>query len=179
MDIILYIIILIFIVSLILFLYVANYNKIQHYKTRIDLAENEIDESLRKKYDIICEINSELKKSLPKKDYLKKYINLKDEKITNFDTDRSLVECVRLINELLDEVKKEDKETAEKKLKEIKKVDEKLTASKNFYNKNTTELNDIIRIFPTNIIAKIHKYKIKAYFDNKNMHDSILDDFKL
>ena len=40
-------------------------------------------------------------------------------------------------------------------------------------------LNTVIRKFPTNIIAKIHRFKIKPFFDGKNMQDAVIDDFKL
>ena len=64
-------------------------------------------------------------------------------------------------------------------LKEINIINETLTSCKTYYNKNTTELNQIIRKFPSNIVAKIHRYKIKPFFDGKNMQDAVIDDFKL
>ena len=64
-------------------------------------------------------------------------------------------------------------------LKEIEQINEILTSCKNYYNKNTSELNKIIRKFPSNIVAKIHRYKIKPFFDGKNMQDAVIDDFKL
>ena len=61
----------------------------------------------------------------------------------------------------------------------IRYSDEILEASKSFYNKYTTEINLIIKSFPTNIIAKIHKIKVRNYFDGKNMFDEEIKDFKL
>ena len=61
----------------------------------------------------------------------------------------------------------------------IRRIDEKLCAAKNYYNKNTSLENQIIRKFPTNVIAKIHKFKIKLFFDGKDMEDEIIDDFKI
>ena len=57
--------------------------------------------------------------------------------------------------------------------------DEKLEAAKSFYNKYTSKLNEVIRKFPSNIIALIHQIKTKAYFDGKNMFDDEIEDFKL
>lgn len=65
------------------------------------------------------------------------------------------------------------------KLKEIEKINETLVSCKTYFNNNTSELNKLIRKFPTNIIAKIHGYKIKPFFDGKNMQDAVIDDFKL
>ena len=82
----------------------------------------------------------------------------------------------------------DDKRTDRDKLKffsslevpvDIDKIDENLLAGKNYYNKNTSELNKIIQKFPSNFVAKLHRYKIKPFFDGKNMQDTIIDDFKL
>ncbi|MBD8921895.1 hypothetical protein EGR52_00520, partial [bacterium] len=66
-----------------------------------------------------------------------------------------------------------------KDLKEIDKINETLTSCKTYFNNNTSELNKLIRKVPTNIVAKIHGYKIKPFFDGKNMQDAVIDDFKL
>lgn len=175
------IICLIFVIlfSLLGFFYAIIYNELQHYKTRIELSELSVDENLRKKFDTICDINIDIKKLDESKNYLKEYIELKDLKLTNFDTDRKLSEAMILIKELYDDHK--DLKTADfkKKLNSIKETDELLCASKNFYNKNTSLLNDLIRKFPNNFVASRHGFKIKPFFDNKNMQDSVIDDFKL
>ena len=64
-------------------------------------------------------------------------------------------------------------------INEDKRIDEKLQAAKSYYNKYTSELNDLIRTFPSNIVARMHKIEIKTFFDGKNMEDEIIDDFKL
>ena len=73
--------------------------------------------------------------------------------------------------------------TGNKGFKEIisenKKVSEKLQAAKSYYNKYTSELNDLIRQFPSNVVARMHGIIIKPFFDGKNMEDEIFDDFKL
>ena len=73
----------------------------------------------------------------------------------------------------------EDSKEFRKLLSEMKKVEEKLQAAKSFYNKYTSELNDLIRLFPSNVVAKMHGISIKPFFDGKNMQDEIFDDFKL
>ena len=64
-------------------------------------------------------------------------------------------------------------------LSENKKASEKLQAAKSYYNKYTSELNDLVRTFPSNIVARLHAITIKPFFDGKNMEDEIVDDFKL
>lgn len=175
------ILIIVIIIGILGIIYINYYNKLQFLKTKIEQAENIADESLRNKYDLIVKINSLIKKALKtKKDYLKECINLKDKKISNFELDRELVEALTIIDTLIsDHEKLENNHDLQDILFEIKNIDEKLSAAKTYYNKNTTEANELIRTFPCVVIAKIHKFKTRPYFDGKNMEDEIIDDFKL
>ncbi len=169
----------IIIVGTLIIIYATIYNKIMIYKTKIEKAEGIIDESLRAKYDAICRINTYVKKIVTKKDYLKEYIDLKNKKISNYDLDRKLTEAVNTIMELKNDYSDLDSKEINKELKNINQINEDLTSSKNYFNKNTNELNSLIRKFPMNIVAKIHHLHIKPFFDGKNMQDEIIDDFKL
>ena len=162
-------------------IYINNYNDLQYLKTKIESAENVIDDSLREKYDVILKINTVIKKELRgKKDYLKDINDLKDAKISNFDFDRRLIEYQSTINELIADHKKLDNnKTLLDHLYEIKSIDERLVSGKTFYNKNTTESNQLIRKFPSNIIAKLLHFKVRPYFDGKDMQDDDIEDFKL
>lgn len=162
-------------------IYVNNYNKLQYLKTKIEQAENIIDESLRNKYDMIVKINTLIKKVIKdKKDYLKEYVNLKNHRISNFDLDRKLVEAMNVIYELQNDYAKLNDDIELKEiLHEIKTTDEKLSAVKSYYNKNTSLCNELVRKFPSMIVAKIHGFKVKPFFDGKDLQDDIIDDFKL
>ena len=142
-------------------------------------AESIIDESLRNKYDILMRVSNHLKKHMDNKNYFKEYEKLKDTNMTNFDMDRKLNEGYTLILKMMDDLKLNNDEEINSEIETIKRIDEKLTAAKNYYNKNTSEENAIVRKFPTNIIAKIHGFKIKLFFDGKDMDDEIIDDFKM
>lgn len=162
-------------------IYINDYNKLQYLKTKIEQSENIIDESLRIKYDLIVKINSLVKKVIKeKKEYLKEYVNLKNHKISNFDLDRKLVEAMNVIYELQNDYSSLEKNDELKDmLYEIKTTDEKLSAAKTYYNKNMSLSNELVRKFPSMIIAKIHSIKVKPFFDGKDMQDDIIDDFKL
>ncbi len=171
---------IIIIIGAIGILYVYQYNKLQHSKTKIDQAEVLIDDALRNRYDILINIDKLFIKEIDKKSFFKDLDTLKDTNISNFDLDRKLVEYFNLISQ----IKSDHKEIAENTdlkslLSQDKKVVEKLTAAKSYYNKYTSELNDLIRAFPSNIIARIHGINIKSFFDGKNLEDDIVDDFKL
>lgn len=173
------ILILIIILGVISIFYAITYNNLTTYKLKIDKAEGIIDESLRQKYDTIAKLNVMIKKVVTKKDYLKEYIDLKDKRISNYDLDRKLTEAENTILEVKNDHSELDNKEFNKELKEIKTINENLISSKNYFNRNTAELNKIIKKFPTNIISKIHKFKIKPFFDGKNMQDAVIDDFKL
>lgn len=161
--------------------YISYYNKMQYIKTKIEHAESIIDETLRKRYDMLNRADNIVKSTLKdNKEYFKEYIQLKEKNITNFAMDRKLKEAFNLLNKFKDDYPELSKN---KDLKEIfgliKESDEKITAITNYYNRNTNNLNGLIRKFPSNIIAKFHKFKIKTFFDEKDMTDDIYDDFKL
>ena len=127
----------------------------------------------------LAEYKKEINKLKQKSNYQLKIINA-IEKISNFDLDRKLTEYVSL----LDQIKLDNSELANNKgfkdiLNEMKKASEKLQAAKSYYNKYTSELNDLIRTFPSNLVARLHAINIKPFFDGKNMEDEIVDDFKL
>ena len=160
--------------------YVIYFNKLNDLKTKVMEAESIIDENLRIKYETLIRISNSLKKHMKSdKNYFKEYEKLRDINISNFDMDRKLNEGFTLILKMMDDLSLNDNEELIKEIDNIKRLDEKLTATKNYYNKNTSLENAIIRKFPTNIVAKIHKFKLKLFFDGKDMEDEIIDDFKV
>ena len=172
------ILLLIVILGILAIIYATIYNNLVSYKLKIEKAEGIIDESLRQKYDIIAKLNIAIKKVVTKKDYLKEYIDLKDKRITNYDLDRKLTEAYNIILEVKNDHEELNTKEFNKDLKEIDRINETLTSCKTYFNNNTGELNKLIRKVPTNIVAKIHGYKIKPFFDGKDMQDDNNNDFK-
>ena len=173
------ILILIIILGTIAIFYATIYNNLVTYKLKIDKSEGIIDEALRQKYDLIAKLNIPIKNVVTKKDYLKDYIELKDKRISNYELDRKLSEAFNIILEVKNDHEELNTKEINKDIKEIEKINETLVSCKTYFNNNTSELNKLIRKLPTNIVAKIHGYKIKPFFDGKNMQDAVIDDFKL
>lgn len=173
------ILLLIVILGILAIIYASIYNNLVTYKLKIEKAEGIIDESLRRKYDIIAKLNISIKKVVTKKDYLKEYIDLKDKRISNYDLDRKLTEAYNIVLDVKSDHDELNTKEFNKDLKEIDSINETLISCKTYYNNNTSELNKLIRKVPTNIVAKIHGYKVKPFFDGKNMQDAVIDDFKL
>ena len=162
------------------------YNKIQYYSTKINEVESIIDENLRNKYDNINKCVSLIKgndkiNELIDKNMFEEIVKLRNRKISNFDLDRKLIEAntefivlKEKYNNILN--KSDEINNITKKLEEI---DEKLDVNREYYNKNIAEYNKLIKMFPTNIIAKINKCEEKLFFDRKDMTDNDYNDFKL
>ena len=76
-------------------LYVYQFNKLQHSKTKIDQAEYLIDEALRNKYDLLTRVDTFLQKELKSsKTFFTDLEKIKDEDISNFDLDRKIKEYI-------------------------------------------------------------------------------------
>ena len=162
-------------------LHILIYNKMQFYLTKIDNVEGMIDEVLREKYDLLLKLDKAIKDALKdKNDYVKDLKELKKAKVSNFEMQRKLTEAESLLENIYyDHEELEKKNNFKKIFSDLKKVDEKLMAGISYYNKNTSVFNNYLRKFPNNIVAKIHKIKVKTFFDGKDMTDNDIFDFKL
>lgn len=161
--------------------YIVYYNALQDCKVKIDEAESMIDEALRSKYDILLKLESIIKNNIKETKINFKDLNdLKKESISNFQLERKLVDTVLLINKIQDDFPElEEQKDYRELLNDIRVMDERINASKKFYNKYTSKSNELVRKFPSNIIAKFHNITIRNFFDNKDMNDDTINDFKL
>lgn len=161
--------------------YIVYYNALQDCKVKIDEAESMIDEALRSKYDILLKLESIIKNNIKETKINFKDLNdLKKESISNFQLERKLVDTVLLISKIQDDFPElEEQKDYRELLNDIRVMDERINASKKFYNKYTSKSNELVRKFPSNIIAKFHNIAIRNFFDNKDMNDDIINDFKL
>ena len=181
MELIYALLIVIIICGLLGILYIYYYNKLQEYKLRIDQAESIIDDSLREKYDYITSCRDIIKNKVKKaKISFKDIDTLKTINISNFDLDRRLNDYIGIINNVKEDYKiLKDNEEVNELLEKIKDNDEKITAAKTYYNNSITGSNELVRKFPSNVVARLHKMDIKPFFDGKDMNDSVIEDFKL
>ena len=162
-------------------IYVINYNKLKMYEARIDQAESIIDDELRKKYDYL------MKADILFQDYLKKEKTLmndlkkiKETNFSSFDLDRKIEEAMLIVYKVVgDNPDINNNSNFAEIINNIKNADEKLSAAKSFYNKYTAKFNETCAMFPANLIAKFHHLGIKKFYDGKDLHDEITDDFKL
>lgn len=176
---------MILVICIIIGIYTTLYNKLQDYIIRINEVESMIDNTLRAKYDAINKCVSFIKassiiKEEKDKNMFEEIVRLRTKKISNFDLDRKLVDAensfITLKEKYKDFASTEEMKEISKKLETI---NEDLIVNKNYYNKNIMEYNKLVKMFPTNIVAKFCKYEEKLFFDRKDMSDDDYNDFKL
>ncbi len=171
---------LIAVLTLLAIIYITIYNRIQKNVIRINEAESEIDEALRKRYDMLVQIESIINENTEVKQNAFKDFNKDDLKMSNFDVDRKLTKITDTFNKIVQDYPENfDTDSFRELLTNLKINEEKNEATKAYYNKFTTSLNTLIKKFPSNIVARIHKISEHLYFDNKNMNDNDILDFKL
>lgn len=172
---------IIIIVCLLLIICTNIYNKFQSYIIRINEAEANIDSTLRKRFDLLnksisiikanCEIEGEVLEGIAK---------LRSKKLTNFELDRNLYDIINEFNKYKETY--EQLQTCEEFIKiqvALNESEAEIIAFRKYYNDIITDYNKVIRCFPNIVIAKILGYKIRTYYDGKNMEDNIVNDFKL
>lgn len=162
-------VILLVVVLLILLIYkyrdiVSNYNSVL---VRIHHGENEIDELLNKKADLldqVCESINNINDN-------RVFSSVKKVMKKNLDTmklDKDLAEISLELKEYLLVNKSfvpEDELKA--KLDELVELDLNLEATKVYYNDNSTIFNELIAKFPSKIIAKRKGYDFKNLYTFK------------
>ena len=180
MNILIYTLSIIIILCFILIWYINIYNRYQNYIIRINEAEANIDSTLRKRFDLLNKAIGIIKSNTKEEKVLTMITNLRSKKLTNFDLDRKIYEA---INEFL----KYKEDYPDLKLNEdymkidlgLSETEAEIVASRKYYNDIITDYNRLVRSFPSNIVGKLSKCKIRNYFDGKDMNDDIIDDFKL
>lgn len=160
-------VIILAIVAILSLFFASSITTLKTHKEKMTKAESIIEENLDKKLNIILALNTSIKKVTGKKDYLKDYIT-NDMINSSFEKDMKLDEAVKLINDLTNDFSELNKDNEfNKNIKSLREVDEVLIAAKNLFNKNAVLSNGLIKNFPYNIVAKIAKFKIRSYYNNK------------
>ena len=157
------------------------YNRFQDYIIKINEVDGKIDEALRNKYDIILKLNNIIKEKIKtNKELVDDLEDLKKKDKSSFEIHRILVEKFNKIDYVKKQYKELNKsEDVNKMFYDINDIDESLNAYIKFYNENITKYNELVKKFPYLLMATILKYKEKPYFDNKDLTDDVVNDFKL
>lgn len=171
-----------FIIVCMLLIWVINcYNHFQTYIIRINEAENFIDTTLRKRFDLLNKSINIIKTNIKtEKKVLKRIIDLKSKQLSNFELDRELYEGINEFNRYKEEYANlSDNEAFLKIDLGLSESESEIVAARKYYNDIITDYNQKTKTFPSNIVAKLCGYSIKTYYDGKDMYDDIKDDFKI
>lgn len=162
-------------------LYSIIYNKFQDTIIKLNEVEGKIDETLRKKFDCLLEMNNIIKETIKtKKQIIDDLSKLKDNDISSFELDRKLIEALSKINFVRKQyIELHDVPNLNKLAYDVEEMDEELTAYRKYYNENIVSYNILVKKFPYNVVGIILKYKEKNFFDGKDLTDENIKDFKL
>lgn len=161
--------------------FIAIYNKFQTYIIRINEAEVNIDSTLRKRFDLLNKsINIIKANTKVENDVLDIIVKLRSRKLTNFELDRQLYEGINEFSHYKEKYKDLKKNENFVKIDlGLMESESEIVAFRKYYNDIITDYNKLMRTFPSNLVGKSAGYKIKTYFDGKNMNDDKNNDFKL
>lgn len=175
--------IIIAIILFIMIIYVIIvYNKFQQFIIRINEAEGQIDENLRKRFDLLNRSISIIKANVEiDEDFLEDIVKLRSRKLSSFDLDRRLTSSMNEFYNINEQYSSQlsQIDSFRNLCIDLAITEEQLTSTKIYFNNVITQYNKLIRIFPSNVIGKLFKYSEKTFFDTKNMYDEIYNDFKI
>ncbi len=181
MEIIIIMLLMVIIFCFILIMFATTYNKFQVYIIRINEAETNIDAVLRKRFDLLNKSIDVIKANTnTKDDVLSSIDGLKSKKLSNFDLDRRLYDCIKEFGkykELYPALK--NNEAFVKIDVDLNESEAEIVAFRKYYNDIITDYNKMVKSFPSNLIAMAFSFKTKRYFDGKNQEDDDIYDFKL
>lgn len=172
-------ILIIIILTIIGLIYAVYYNSFQKYLVKINEVEGMIDTSLRERFDLLNKASDFIKENA-KQEVMKELGEIKSDELTSFELERKLVALTRefyearLSNRNL--VKKDNFINLDFAIKENEAIVDGYTS---YYNDCISKYNKLVRMFPSNMIAKICKFEERTYYDGKNLNDRKVDDFKL
>lgn len=165
--------ILVAIIAVILFGIIAIFNRLVGLKNRTDEAWSDINVQLKRRYDLIPNLIETVK------GYAKHEKEL-FEKVTQARTDamesKGLVDKAKAENQITEALKSvfavaenypnlKANENFVELQKEITDTEDKIQASRRFYNANVRDLNIAIESFPSNVVAGVFGYKKRELFE--------------
>lgn len=152
---------------------VSYYNKFQLLKIKISESLNSLDILFEKKLNLLERCVSIIKDNNKKyKDeiFLDNLVKIKSKKFNRFDLNKELTIASREYHSILDLDKKLSELEALKNINDdLIDIDNDINAAKKYYNDTIVLYNNLIKCFPSNIVARLYNYKKDAFFKEEKI----------
>lgn len=166
------------IILIIVLWYICTYNKFKKYLIKIDESLSGIDVGLAKRYNVLTKMVEVVKgyakyeqETLLKVIKLRNDMPLSEKAAVNKEMDEH-VNRINILAENYPDLKAN--ENFKVLQSSIIDVEEHLAASRRFYNSNIAIYNEMLSLFPSNLVAKIMKLKKHEFFEaNDEERDNI------
>ena len=178
MNVIAIICLIIGLIGLILILLITKYNQFQWIIIKLNKGETNISNALERKYNILLRYIDFLKNNIKVDETDFEEYKLLNIKAPMNKVNKKIESMNNIINKYMDNNEKLLKnETIININKELQDVNININGGKKYYNDNLTIYNHLCNAFPSNIVAKIKRYKEKEYLDSEAKEElKILDE---
>ena len=160
------------IVVLIAIYVVSVYNKLVNARNKVENQFSQIDIQLKKRYDLIPNLVETVKGyAKHEKETLEGVIEARNKAVTansineKVDAENQITGALNklfALSEAYPELKAN--ENFKSLQNELKEVEDKIAYSRQFYNDTAMSYNNIVAMFPSNIVANMFKFKSYDYF---------------
>ncbi len=149
------------------------YNRLVRVRNHCDDAWHNIDTELRRRYDLIPNLVSTVKGyAAHERELLEEVTRLRAECVDNAGAPESQAasenRLVRALAALLVRVEAYPDLKASANFLEVQKelvnTEDRIQAARRFYNGNVRENNNLVQMFPTNVLASLFKFGLREYF---------------
>ena len=156
---------------------IATYNGLIRGKNRVDESYSDIDVQLKRRYDLIPNLMETVKGyAKHEQETFDKVIKARSAAMTAHGQEGNLKQSAQAENMLTDTLKSlfaltenyPDLKANQNFLQlqdELSDTENKIQASRRFYNGNVRDFNTKIQVFPTNLIAGMLKFKNYDFFE--------------
>lgn len=152
---------------------VSYYNKFQLLRIKVSEAFNNIDILFEKKLNLLERCIHIIKDSNKKYNdisLLDNLIKIKNQKVDRFEFNHALTLSLREYHSILDLDKKLSEVESLKKINEdLIDIDNDLNAAKKYYNDNVVLHNNLVKCFPSSIVAKLFHYQKQEFFKEEKI----------
>lgn len=167
------------VVVVLAFVVIGMYNSLITLKNRVDEAFSDMDVQIKRRYDLIPNLVEVVKGyAAHEKDTLERVVNARNAAMTaqaGTDTkaqaqaENALSSTLKSIFALSENYPDLKANTNFLELqRELTDTEDKIQASRRFYNGNVRDFNTKLQIFPTNIIAGMLGFVAREYFEIEN-----------